>query len=223
MPSATPLSINESVYRALRDRLMRGEFAVGQALGIEELAESMNTSTMPVRAALQRLAEQRAVERNRSRSMQVPLLSVERLDDIRRSRVLIEGGLTAWAVPQLDPPRIGRLRELAGRIAAALASPDTLEQGLVHNQEFHFTIYEAARSPTMLSMVESLWLQSGPYLRAARGLMHQARSLDLALHDHILQAIERRDATAARLAMERDIVWAFDRLRALPHALLRAG
>lgn len=219
MPPLSPLPINEAVYRALRDQLMRGDFAAGQLLGIEELAQAMNTSTMPVRAALQRLAEQRAVERHRSRSMQVPLLSVERLDDIRRSRVLVECALTEWAVPRLRRADVDALKQLARKIAKALKSPATVDQGLAHNQAFHFTIYQAAGSPTLLSMVESLWLQSGPYLRAARELMHQPQGPDPELHEQILQAIVDGDAGAARRAMEHDIAWAFDRLRLMPHML----
>jgi DNA-binding GntR family transcriptional regulator len=214
-----PVAINEAVYRALRDQLMRGDFAAGQCLGIEEIALAMNTSTMPVRAALNRLAEQRVLERNKSRSMQVPLLTLERLEDIRRSRLLLEGALTAWATPRLNPSDLDLLKDLARKIARALKTPSTIDQGLVHNQAFHFTIYQAASSPTLLSMVESLWLQSGPYLRASRELMHRAQGPDLALHDRILQALVDRDAPAAQVAIEQDIAWAFDRLRAVPDKL----
>lgn len=218
-----PLSINEKVYRTLRDQLMRGDIAAGQNLGIEELAAAMNTSTMPVRAALQRLAEQQAVQRTRSRSMQVPLLSLERLEDIRRCRVVVEGALTEWAVPRLDEPQIALLTQLARKIAQALRKQSTVEDGLVQNQRFHFTIYQAAGSTAMLPLVESLWLQSGPYLRAARALMHRARGQDLDFHDRILQAIVERDAARARAVMEEDVAWAFDRLRETPGALLQAA
>lgn len=218
-----PVAINEAVYRALRDRLMRGDFAPGQCLGIEELAQAMNTSTMPVRAALNRLAEQRVLERNKSRSMQVPSLTLERLEDICRSRLLLEGALTAWATPRLVSSDLDLLKDLARKIARALKTPATIDLGLVHNQAFHFTIYQAADSPTLLAMVESLWLQSGPYLRAARALMHRAQGPDLALHDLILQAVVERDAPAARAAIEQDIAWAFDRLRAMPAQLSSAA
>lgn len=219
MTTATPVSINEAVYRTLRDQLMRGDFAAGQNLGIEDLARSLNTSTMPVREALHRLAEQRAIERNKSRSMQVPWLNLARLDDIRRSRLLVEGALTEWAVPRLDREGLAQLKQLARKITRALKTPSTVAEGLVHNQAFHFTIYQAAESPSMQSMAESLWLQSGPYLRAARELMHRAEGPDLELHDRILQAIVDVDPAAARTAMEQDIAWAFDRLRMAPEKL----
>lgn len=218
-----PVAINEAVYRELRDQLMRGDFAAGQCLGIEELAQAMNTSTMPVRAALNRLAEQRVLERNKSRSMQVPLLTLDRLEDIRRSRLLLEGALTEWATPRLNRADLDLLKELARKIARALKAPSTIDQGLIHNQAFHFTIYQAANSPTLFSMVESLWLQSGPYLRASRELMHRAQGPDLELHDRILQALVDGDAGSARTAIEQDIAWAFDRLRAAPHKLSLAA
>ncbi len=213
------LSVNEKVYRCLRDRLMRGDIAAGQPLGIEELAQSMAVSTMPVRAALQRLAEQQAIERTRSRSMRVPTLSLRRLEDIRRSRVTVEGALAAWATPRVTETQLATLAGLSRRITRCLTDPASVEQGLALNQEFHFTIYQAADSPTMLPLVESLWLQSGPYLRAARALMHRQADDVPDLHDHILRALVNRDASAARAATEDDVAWAFDRLRASPGLL----
>src|SRR3546814_12783624 len=73
----------------------------------------------------------------------------------------------------------------------------------------------------MMAMIESLWLQSGPYLRATRELMHSDERPTAEFHAAIVQAIEQRDAGKARLAMEREICWAFDKLTA--HRDMLAG
>lgn len=207
-------SVNEAVYRRLRDHLMQGDYAAGEILGIQELADAFGTSAMPVREALRRLAAQRAVEPMKSRSMQVPAMSAERLEDIRRARVLIEGTVTAWAVEYILPAQLARLRVLARQIGHTLTQPGSIREGLAVNQEFHFTIYRAARSDSMLAMIESLWLQSGPYLRATRELMHSDERPSVEFHADIVTAIENRDAAAARAAMESDVCWAFDKLLA---------
>lgn len=214
-------SVNEAVYRRLRDHLMQGDYAAGEVLGIQELADAFGTSAMPVREALRRLAAQRAVEPMKSRSMQVPVMSEERLEDIRRARVLIEGTVTGWAVAHISPAELARLRILAKQIGHTLAQPGSIQQGLEINQEFHFTIYRAARSDSMLAMIESLWLQSGPYLRATRELMHSDERPAVEFHADIVKAIENHDAAGARAAMESDVCWAFDKLLA-HHATLSA-
>lgn len=217
------VSIHEAVYRNLRDRLMRGDFLAGQTLELQALADELGTSTMPVREALRRLAEQRAIERTRSRSMCVPHLSLERLEDICRCRKLMEGALTEWAAPHLAQADIAELRALSRQITAALQTPATVAEGLQHNQAFHFRIYGAARSPSLLAMVEALWLQSGPYLRAARALMHSDLRPDADLHGDIVDALAAGDGVRARKALVRDVSWAFDRLRATPQALSAAA
>ncbi|MBO9353052.1 FCD domain-containing protein [Bordetella petrii] len=223
-PDLEPLvhtSVNEAVYRRLRDHLMRGDYAAGEVLGIQELADAFRTSAMPVREALRRLAAQQALEPMKSRSMRVPVVSRARLEDIRRTRVLIEGTATAWAVEHIGGDTLATLRGLAAQIGQSLANPTSVRDGLEHNQLFHFTIYRAAQSPSMMAMIESLWLQSGPYLRATRELMHSDERPTAEFHATIVQAIEQRDADKARVAMERDICWAFDKLKA--HRALLAG
>ena len=212
-------SVNEAVYRRLRNHLMRGDYAAGEILGIQELADAFGTSAMPVREALRRLAAQRAVEPMKSRSMQVPVISEERLEDIKRARVLIEGTVTSWAVAHITPDELVLLQDLAKQIGHSLANPDSINEGLDNNQLFHFTIYKAARSDSMMAMIESLWLQSGPYLRATRQLMHSDERPSAEFHARIVEAIAQRDAAGARAAMESDICWAFDKLLAHSMAL----
>lgn len=223
-PDLAPLvhtSVNEAVYRRLRDHLMRGDYAAGEVLGIQELADAFGTSAMPVREALRRLAAQRALEPMKSRSMRVPVISRTRLEDIRRARSLIEGSVTAWAVEHITSDELQTLRDLAAQIGQSLNDPDSVSDGLENNQLFHFTIYRAARSDSMMATIESLWLQSGPYLRATRELMHSDERPDAEFHAAIVQAIAQRDANKARAAMERDICWAFDKLTA--HRNMLAG
>src|SRR3546814_982113 len=93
--------------------------------------------------------------------MRVPVVSRTRLEDIRRTRVLIEGTVTAWAVEHITGEMLETLRGLAAQIGQSLANPTSVRDGLEHNQLFHFTIYRAAQSPSMMAMIESLWLQSG--------------------------------------------------------------
>src|SRR6202035_1806187 len=84
-------TVQERVYCALRDQLMRGGFEPGQKLKIAELAEVFGTSAMPVRDALNRLTVERALETLPSRTVRVPALSKRALQDLRETRFVIEG------------------------------------------------------------------------------------------------------------------------------------
>ena len=205
-------SVNEAVYQALRNKLMHGEYRAGQVLGIQYLADALGTSTMPVREALRRLVAQQGLEPMRNGTTRVPLITKARLNDIRRSRVLVEGTITEWAGPNLGPQTLNQLEQLAQEITAARCTRDGLSSSLEKNRIFHFTLYGAAQSPVMIAMIENLWLQSGAYLRETREVMHTHEQPADMLHESTVQALRAKNYAAARQYIQEDISWVFDRL-----------
>ena len=205
-------SVNEAVYQALRNKLMHGEYGAGQVLGIQYLADGLGTSTMPVREALRRLVAQQGLEPMRNGTTRVPLITRHRLNDIRRARVLIEGTVTQWAAPNLSATSLDRLEQLALEITAARRSRDGVPVSLEKNRVFHFTLYEAGGSPVMTAMIESLWLQSGAYLREKRELLHTDSYHADRLHESAIEAIRKRDFNLARECIQKDVSWIFERL-----------
>jgi DNA-binding GntR family transcriptional regulator len=205
-------SVNEAVYQALRNKLMHGEYRAGQLLGIQDLADALGTSTMPVREALRRLVAQQGLEPMPNGSTRVPLITPARLADIRRARVLVEGTVTEWAGPQLAADTLDRLEQLALEITGERRTREGVPSSLEKNRIFHFTIYAAAGSPVMVAMIESLWLQSGAYLRETRELLHTDDKPADRLHESTVQALRAGDWAQARRHIQEDICWVFDRL-----------
>ena len=64
----------------------------------------------------------------------------------------------------------------------------------------------------MMAMIESLWLQSGAYLRDTRELMHSDTQPPDLLHEATVAAIRSGDHARARQCIEQDVTWVFDRL-----------
>lgn len=205
-------SVNEAVYQALRNKLMHGEYRAGQVLGIQFLADALGTSTMPVREALRRLVAQQGLEPMPNGTTRVPLLSNERLQDIRRTRVLVEGTVTEWAGPHLAPATLDMLEALAADITQARRAPQGVATSLENNRIFHFTIYQAAQSPVMTAIIESLWLQSGAYLREMREELHNDRNPPDHFHESCVDALRKGKFDQARKIMEQDVALIFDRL-----------
>lgn len=205
-------SVNEAVYQSLRNKLMHGEFRAGQVLGIQYLADALGTSTMPVREALRRLVAQQGLEPMPNGTTRVPLITPERLSDIRRARLLIEGTVTEWAGPNLEPATLEKLQSLAHEITLERRTREGVPSSLEKNRIFHFTIYAAAGSPVMQAMIESLWLQSGAYLRATRELLHTNDKPPDRLHEATVDALRAGQHHRARELIQEDISWVFDRL-----------
>jgi DNA-binding GntR family transcriptional regulator len=209
-------TLHERVYTQLRRSLINGMFDAGDVLRIVDLAERLQTSTMPVREALGRLVSEQALEALPSRSVRVPLITRERLDDLARARILIEGQMVALALPNLTREDFAVLKQVNVDCEAAFErhGKDIGQVTSELNQRFHFHIYRAARSPVLIPIVESLWLQSGAIIRKAAHI-HDERG-GLAATDHhwaLTDALERRDPAVALQSLSNDISRSFDLIR----------
>ena len=209
-------TLHDRVYAELRRSLIHGAFATGEMLRIQELAERLQTSTMPVREALARLVSEQALEALPNRSVRVPVITRERLEDLARARTLIEGQIVALALPNLAAADFARLRQFARECEAAFRSNDSDRARITSelNHAFHYYIYRAARSPVLIPIIESLWLQSGPYVQAAATLHQEQRDLPGAHHHWaLIEAMERGDEDGAIKALTDDITRSFNLVR----------
>jgi DNA-binding GntR family transcriptional regulator len=209
-------TLHDRVYAELRRSLIHGMFDAGEMMRIVNLAETLQTSTMPVREALGRLVSEQALEALPNRSVRVPLVTRDRLEDLARARVLIEGQMTALALPNLGRGDFAELRRLTSACEAAFRGNDPDKAHLTSelNHDFHFYIYRAAGSAVLIPIVESLWLQSAPYVRAAAKIHDEARDIP-ATHFHwaLIGALERRDEKASVEALTSDITRSFNLVR----------
>src|SRR5581483_5632766 len=95
-------TLQDYVYERVRDLILGGDIAPGQSVTINSLAAAFAVSHMPVREALRRLVAERALTVISGRSVGLPALSIERLEDLRRVRVEVEGITTEWAAKRLS-------------------------------------------------------------------------------------------------------------------------
>jgi DNA-binding GntR family transcriptional regulator len=202
-------TMQERIYLALREQLMRGGFKPGQGLKIAALSEAFGTSAMPVREALSRLSAERGLEALPNRTVRVPALTREQLEDLCEARCALEGLAVARAAGKTAPAVLDGLRALIDAQGAHDAQHDS-EASVEQNRAFHFTIYRQAGSAVLLPIIESLWLQFAPYLRYASDHFDGGDGRGTAFHVQIVDALAAGDGEAARKALAADIVRSFD-------------
>ena len=195
-------AMHHMVYSALRRAQMAGRFSPGQEMVIRALAKEFGTSPMPVREALRRLVSENALEYGGNRTIRVPAISLERLADLRRCRTMIEGAAVEWAIAATGSAHLDELVVINEAVLEASRRRD-VETLLECNQKFHFRLYELAGSLVLMSAIESLWLQAGPYLNYLRPSLHEGGMMDH--HAAILRAIKASDPAAAAAALRADI------------------
>jgi len=202
-------TVQERVYAELRKLLMQGRFQPGQALKIADLAAVFGTSHQPVREAIRQLVAERALEAAANRSARIPEWDRGRIDDLRKARLAIEGLTAEMAAARATADDV---KHLARILDAEIAADDAarVEASVAQNRDFHFTLYRLSGSAVLLPIIESLWLQFGPYIRRSAEFFDGREGRGAKHHTEALRALKRRDPAKVRHAIERDIQRVFE-------------
>jgi DNA-binding GntR family transcriptional regulator len=198
--------VHELVYQRLTRALMAGQIQPGQKLTSRKLAQELGTSDMPVRAALLRLQSLKALAQLPNGSLVLPPMTRERFADLMNSRIVCEAAATELASMSITKPEIKALRKGSAALNKA-AKSQNIDDYLLANYEFKFQIYRASHSESLLFLIETLWLQVGPFLRQFAGRFNDDLSgiLELDYHEEAVEALERGDGKAAAQAIRVDI------------------
>ncbi|HEY8014368.1 MAG TPA: GntR family transcriptional regulator [Dongiaceae bacterium] len=201
-------TLHDRAYLELKKAIMSGAIRPGATITIRAMATALGTSPMPVREALRRLVAERALEMLPTRSVTLPLMTAERFDEISRLRIALEGLATEAGAQHLSREALRRLQQ--GN--TEMNRMKNVGEYLAKNQEFHFTLYQAAGMPIALQMIESLWLQAGPLLNLAIGEYGFEGAQDH--HRELLEQLAKHNVKGARGAIEADITDAARIIRA---------
>lgn len=199
-------NLTARISAQLAEELMAGDLKPGQPLVLRELAEQFGVSQTPVREALLQLVSEGALAMSPSRSIQVPEVSRERLHELRELRVMLEcyAGRTAAALIQPDTVEV--LRDIHRRMWSAARERRTRD-ALVLNKQFHMMLYSQSDMPTTVAIIRQLWMRMAPYLN----YIHYPKSPPHELfqdghpHEAILQGLEQHDPEQVHRGIERDL------------------
>ncbi|OLP57801.1 GntR family transcriptional regulator [Xaviernesmea oryzae] len=209
-------TVQDRVYGELRRALVSGLIEPGTVLTIRALADQLQTSTMPVREAIGRLVSENALEALPNRSVRVPPVTLARLDDLLRARAMIEGEAIALAAERIEARGTAAIRAILSEWDSVRdqAEREDFDREMTLNHRFHFEIYRHCGSAVLMPVIESLWLQSGPCIRAAALAFSATGEADTThYHRTIVEALEAGDAGRARAALIADISRPFTTLR----------
>lgn len=196
-------TVRDDAIAQLRHALITGQVVPGRAVTIRGLAATFGTSPMPVREAIRSLAAENALEIQSNGRVHVPTMTEQRFEDLVRARVLLEPEAAAMALDRLDQNDIKSLTNIDDTLDESLESGD-VDGYMRLNHDFHFAIYRASNSSVLLPLIESLWLQFGPFMRTVYGRVGTVSLVDQ--HKEAIAAISRGDEDALRAAIKADIL-----------------
>ncbi len=194
-------SAAQLVAAAIRRRILEGSLPAGECLRQEELATALGVSRQPVREALQRLVIEGLLVKQPDRSVVVRRFTLDEVRENYTLRALLESAAARFAAAVITDRQLTGLRAVQDGMNRAIAEGDA---GLAVelNARIHRLIHEASQMPTLISLIEQLWIGLTiftPLFVPGRG-RHSREE-----HEAVIAALAARDPDRAEGAMRRHI------------------
>ena len=191
---------------AIREMVLRGEFAIRKRIEEVELSKTLGTSRSAVHAALETLSHEGLVEES-TLGFTARHFTGQDISDAIEARGVLEGLAAGLAASRIsDPAQLHDIRRICSELAEVSASftdtePPSADQMARFgelNAAFHTALVSLAHSPMLqlsIKRVQSIAFASP----AAVVVPAEPGGFSRAVGDHvaILDAIEARDATRA--------------------------
>lgn len=202
--TTTPLTrrcLSDDAYAQLREWIIDGTLAPGEALRDEALAEALGMSRTPVRDAVQRLENEGLVVTSSTRRTSVSPVTLKQARDIYPITATLEAFALRLALPVIDVSALAAMQTANEDLAAALAAGDagaaTLADEAVHqgfiaccgNDELRTLLAELKAKVRRLERAFWGWEDRMPSVRD---------------HDELITALAVRDGATAERVLARN-------------------
>lgn len=168
----TKQSLPDVIANDLRERILSGELAEGEAIRQEALAEEYDVSRMPIREALKRLNAEGLIQWANNRGGSVTKHSLSEIGEIFDLRILIEVDLFRRAIPHMTQSDFARCDEILAQMETSYDENDVGKWGIL-NHQYHSALYAASHRNLTNELLDRINLQSDRYVRMHLSVMKQ--------------------------------------------------
>lgn len=189
-------SVQEMVYRTLRDKIVSMELKPGTTISTQEIADSMSVSRTPVREAFIRLQREDLLDVTPQRSTVVSKINMDRVYQERFIREALEIEVAQKFIEVATPEVLARMRRNIDKQYAAIE-----EQRYVDYLELDNALHQTAFTETHEDLGRSIVQQmNGHYDRIRLISAWEGQIVYTAMQEHekYVDYIERKDALHAR-------------------------
>jgi len=175
----------EAALERLREAIILGELTPGTPLRLEDLAGQLGMSISPIREAVRQLEALGLAEHVPHHGAKVMALDIEELREIFSVRLALEAMAVRRAAELFGEGDADAARRHLDTYDDARRRGDTRAAVRAHG-DFHFALYDAARSPWLVRLIRPAWdscERYRPVLLAKGALQDRHEELDIELLD----------------------------------------
>ncbi len=193
------LRLSEQVYESLVEMIVLGKLEPGQPVSEVELARVLSVSRTPIHEAVKQLVKDGLIVQAANRRPVVVSFGPEDVRDIYEMRRILESEAAAKAADRIDRPTLQRLCGSLKEFRKSKPTSSSIPVWVKLDDEFHSAIASAAGSPRLAADIVRYRLMNRVFNRSHTdaSVLRQAAEE----HQAILDALQKRDADAARQAM----------------------
>jgi DNA-binding GntR family transcriptional regulator len=192
---------------ALREAIIQGQLTPGEALRQEQLASHFSVSRIPLREALRQLESEGWIEFLPNRGARVSGLSAAEVREIYEIRASLECTALELALPQHTSETWKTVESALGRAQRE----GQRSRYAPRNRDFHIALYEPARRPKLLGLIDSLHSRGERYLRLKLEIPSHKHKSDEE-HQQIYSAARRGDIRNATAILKAHLLQTGDML-----------
>jgi len=189
------VSLAEEIEHILRERILKGEYGIGERIKENQIAEELKVSRTPIREAFKQLEKEGLIESIPNRGSFALGLTKQDVKDIYAVRAAVEVLAVEWAIPRISDEEILRLRDAFERMEFYTGRQDS-KKVLELNKTFHEIIYSASGSRFLTQILKSYQ----EYVEKTRkATVYCSDNLPIILEEHrgILEAIQDKNKAKA--------------------------
>jgi DNA-binding GntR family transcriptional regulator len=157
----------DAIYQALKRQLLRGEYELGAALSVVDLAESVGASRQPVMEALKRLESEGFVRIIPQVGCRVVTPTTDEVRDFYEVFATMEGLVSRFAAERREPGDIEELKRASDALSLGAGSFDSSRYAEL-NRAFHGLIHRCAKSRPAREAAEMYWDRSDFLIASTR-------------------------------------------------------
>jgi DNA-binding GntR family transcriptional regulator len=190
----------EYALEQLREAIIMGELPAGTPLRLDELARSLGMSISPIREAVRQLEALGLAKHVPHQGARVLDFDVDELRDLFKVRLELESLAVRRAAERFTDADEQAARAQLVQFDEARAAGDVRRTMRAHT-EFHFTLYEAAGSPWLASLIRPAWDRSERFRPALLASAGAPQDLHRAYDERLLKACAGHDPDEAASAL----------------------
>ena len=196
-------SFSKTVHEKLRSAILEGKINPGSRLVERALAEKMGISRTPVHEALNVLVAEKLVKKMPNNGFVVARIEENDIIQLYTIRMHLETLAVQWALPNLTPKTINRLKKNVARMEKCILKSD-MGGAVEADSQFHQTILYESQNNVLVDFVELLQRNVRLYRMYSFSLPGRSAQIT-AEHKEIIETLEKRDEAQAAECMKKHL------------------